>query len=231
MYTIKLTNTINTTMINTINNKVFRNANEAYEYIHDRILQDGVEFGDTKALFNVGFYITDPKDRKIVNKEREWKEDYAEAEWQWYLSGERSIRALGNIYGKIPEIWKRMADDDGNVNSNYGWQWQRNKQIDHVVRLLRVDPNTRQAAISIYDCKEYDSYTYDTPCTYAVQFTIVHNRLDMCVTMRSNDLWYGFCNDQYQFSKLQEMVSKRLEIETGIYYHFAHNMHLYNDKI
>ncbi len=218
-------------MINTINNKVFRNANEAYEYIHDRILQDGVEFGDTKALFNVGFYITDPKDRKIVNKEREWKEDYAEAEWQWYLSGERSIRALGNIYGKIPEIWKRMADDNGNVNSNYGWQWQRNKQIDHVVRLLRVDPNTRQAAISIYDCKEYDSYTYDTPCTYAVQFTIVHNRLDMCVTMRSNDLWYGFCNDQYQFSKLQEMVSKELDIETGVYYHFAHNMHLYNDKI
>ena len=218
-------------MINTINNKVFRNANEAYEYIHDRILQDGVEFGGTKALFNVGFYITDPKDRKIVNKEREWKEDYAEAEWQWYLSGERSIRALGNIYGKIPEIWKRMADDNGNVNSNYGWQWQRNKQIDHVVGLLKVDPNTRQAAISIYDCKEYDSYTYDTPCTYAVQFTIVHNRLDMCVTMRSNDLWYGFCNDQYQFSKLQEMVSKELDIETGVYYHLAHNMHLYNDKI
>ena len=218
-------------MINTINNKVFRNANEAYEYLHDKIIQEGVDFADTKALFNVGFYITDPKDRKIVNKEREWKEDYAEAEWQWYLSGERSIRALGNIYGKIPEIWKRMADDNGNVNSNYGWQWQRNKQIDHVVGLLKVDPNTRQAAISIYDCKEYDSYTYDTPCTYAVQFAIVHNRLDMCVTMRSNDLWYGFCNDQYQFSKLQEMVSKELDIETGVYYHFAHNMHLYNDKI
>ena len=70
-------------MINTINNKVFRNANEAYEYIHDNILQHGVPFGDTKALFNVGFYITDPKDRKIVNKERKWSEEYAEAEWQW----------------------------------------------------------------------------------------------------------------------------------------------------
>ena len=218
-------------MINTINNKVFRNANEAYEYLHDKIIQEGVSFGDTKALFNVGFYMTDPKDRKIINRERKWNEEYAEAEWQWYLSGERSIRALGNIYGKIPEIWKRMADDNGNVNSNYGWQWQRNKQIDHVVGLLRVDPSTRQAAISIYDCKEYDNYMYDTPCTYAIQFTIIHGRLDMCVTMRSNDLWYGFCNDQYQFSELQEMVSKRLEIETGVYYHFAHNMHLYNDKI
>ena len=218
-------------MINTINNKVFRNANEAYEYIHDRILQDGVKFGDTKALFNVGFYITDPKDRKIINRERKWSEEYAEAEWQWYLSGDPHINTLGEIYGKIPEIWKRMADDKGYVNSNYGYQWERNGQLDRVIQMLQDNPDNRQCAISIYDGKEIDDYSHDTPCTYAVQFTIVHNRLDMCVTMRSNDLWYGFCNDQYQFSKLQEMVSKRLKIETGVYYHFAHNVHLYNDKI
>jgi len=218
-------------MINTINNKVFRNANEAYEYVHDQIIQNGADFGDTKALFNVGFYMTDPKDRKIYNRERAWKEDYAEAEWQWYLSGDPNIKALGDIYGKVPEIWKRMANEAGNVNSNYGWQWERTSQLEIIIDMLKNKPDTRQAAISIYDAKEISDYANDTPCTYAVQFTIVNNRLDMCVTMRSNDLWYGFCNDQYQFSKLQEMVSKRLEIETGVYYHFAHNMHLYNDKI
>ena len=218
-------------MINTINNKVFRNANEAYEYLHDRIIQDGVDFADSKALFNVGFYITDSQDNKIINRERNWKLDYAEAEWQWYLSGDPSTQKLGEIYGKVPEIWKRMANASGDVNSNYGWQWGRNGQIDYVVNLLKNNKDTRQAVITILDMKEHDEFTYDTPCTYAIQFTIVHNRLDMCVTMRSNDLWYGFCNDQYQFSKLQEMVSKRLNIETGTYYHFAHNMHLYNDKI
>ena len=218
-------------MINTINNKVFRNANEAYEYVHDQILQHGVTFGDTKALFNVGFYITDPKDRKIINKERAWKEDYAEAEWQWYLSGDRNISKLGMLYGKIPEIWKRMEDNSGNVNSNYGWQWQRNDQLDKVINLLKHDKYTRQAAISIYDAKEFDSYSYDTPCTYAVQFTIVDNRLHMSVVMRSNDLWYGFCNDQYCFSKLQELVAKEINIDVGMYYHFAHNLHIYNDKL
>ena len=224
-------NTINTIMINTINNKVFRNANEAYEYIHDRILQDGVKFGDTKALFNVGFYITDSQDNKIINKERNWKQDYAEAEWQWYLSENRNINKLGEIYGKIPEIWKRMADSDGNVNSNYGWQWGRNDQIDMVIETLKHKKDTRQATISIYDGKEISDYAFDTPCTYAIQFTILHNRLDMCVTMRSNDLWYGFCNDQYCFSKLQDMISLELGVEPGVYYHFAHNMLLYNDKI
>ena len=218
-------------MINTINNKVFRNANEAYEYLHDRIIQDGVEFADTKALFNVGFYITDPMDNKIINRERNWKQDYAEAEWQWYLSGNRNISELGKLYGKTPEIWKRMADDKGNVNSNYGWQWERNAQLDMVIETLKQKSETRQAAISIYDGKEITDYAHDTPCTYAVQFTIVHGRLDMCVTMRSNDLWYGFCNDQYCFSMLQGLVAHELNVEPGVYYHFAHNMHLYNDKI
>jgi thymidylate synthase len=138
-------------MINTINNKAFRNANEAYEYMHDKIIQHGVDFGDTKALFNVGFYITDPKDRKIVNTEREWNQDYAEAEWQWYLSGDKNVAKLGELYGKVPEIWKRMADENGNVNSNYGNQWARSNQLNHVVKLLRTSEHTRQAAISIYD--------------------------------------------------------------------------------
>ena len=218
-------------MINTINNKVFRNANEAYEYLHDRIIQDGIDFANTKALFNVGFYITDPLDNKIINRERNWKQEYAEAEWQWYLSGNRNISELGKLYGKTPEIWKRMADDKGNVNSNYGWQWQRNAQLDMVIEMLKQKPETRQATISIYDGKEITDYAHDTPCTYAVQFTIVHGRLDMCVTMRSNDLWYGFCNDQYCFSMLQGLVAHELNVEPGVYYHFAHNMHLYNDKI
>ena len=218
-------------MINTINNKVFRNANEAYEYLHDQIIQNGVDFADTKALFNVGFYITDPKDRKIINKERKWNEEYALAEWEWYLTGDPNVKALGDIYGKVPEIWKRMADGNGKVNSNYGYQWERNGQIDMVCEMLKQNPDTRQACISIYDGKEISDYAFDTPCTYAIQFTIVHGRLDMCVTMRSNDLWYGFCNDQYQFSRLQDLMAFRLDIETGVYYHFAHNMHLYNDKI
>ena len=211
--------------------KTFKRANDAYEYYHDKIIREGVKFGDTKALFNVGFYIENPLDNAIENTERKWNPEYAEAEWQWYLSGDRNIAKLAELYGKVPEIWKRMAYPNGNVNSNYGWQWRRNDQIDYVVNLLIEEPETRQAVITILDMKEHDTFAFDTPCTYAVQFTIVNNKLDMCVTMRSNDLWYGFCNDQYCFSKMQEMVSNELNIEPGMYYHFAHNMHLYNDKI
>ena len=166
-----------------------------------------------------------------IRDRRKWSLGYAEAEWQWYLSGDSNVRKLGEIYGKIPAIWQKMADSSGEVNSNYGWQWMRNAQLSHVINKLRDYPDTRQAAISIYDAKEIAKYHHDTPCTYAVQFSIIDDLLCMSVYMRSNDLWYGFCNDQYQFANLQELVASMLGIEIGWYYHHAHNLHLYNDKI
>ena len=209
----------------------FKNADEAYDYFHNEIILNGVDFADTKALFNVGFTMEDPTDYAIHNVERGFNVVYAEAEWDWYMSGDPSIYKLGEIYGKIPPIWKRMANEDGDVNSNYGYQWMRNDQISYVAKLLRNNPDTRQAAISIYDAKEHDKYNNDTPCTYAVQFTVLDNKLNMSVYMRSNDLWFGFCIDQYCFSRLQKLMSKMTGYETGTYYHHAHNLHLYNDKI
>jgi thymidylate synthase len=209
----------------------FKNANEAFKYFKWQIPEYGIEFDDTQALFNVGFYLENPMDNLIEDQDRNWKWDYAEAEWQWYLSGDNNIEKLGELYGKVPEIWKRMADDSGCVNSNYGWQWERNDQLDYVIDLLKHNPRTRQAAISIYDRKEGYMYDNDTPCTYAIQFTIQAQHLNMCVTMRSNDLWYGFCNDQYCFSKLQELVAMKTGLLIGSYYHFAHNLHLYDNII
>ena len=211
----------------------FKTANDAFHNLYWRIKADGINFADTKALFNVGFEIQEPRANAILNStvKRNWSIEYAEAEWQWYLSGDRNISRLGKLYGKVPAIWKRMADAEGNVNSNYGWQWNRNGQLDKVIGQLQNNPDTRQAAISIYDGKEMRDYSYDTPCTYAVQFTILNNKLNMSVIMRSNDLWYGFCNDQYQFSNLQKLVAHETEHDVGTYYHFAHNLHLYNDKI
>ena len=209
----------------------FKNASEAFDFYYGTIPYEGIDFAGTKAMFNQGFIIEKPWERMIDNEKRAFNMEYAEAEWQWYLSGDPNVDKLGEIYGRVPQIWERMADADGEVNSNYGWQWERDHQLDKVVAQLKNNTDTRQAAISIYDGKEISRYKYDTPCTYAVQFTVLKGKLNMCVVMRSNDLWYGFCNDQYCFSMLQNLVCTRTGYDMGTYYHFAHNLHIYNDKL
>lgn len=203
----------------------FKNAQEAFEHYYELISKTGVDFDNTKTLFNQGFTILNPLDNNISSKYRKWNPIYAKREWDWYLSGNPNAEEIS----KYAPIWKKMMDLNGNVRSNYGWQWERNNQLQKVIEKLKNNNNTRQAAISIYDGKEIKTYSKDTPCTYAVQFTIHNKKLNMAVMMRSNDLWYGFCNDQYCFSKLQELVANQVNIEVGEYYHFAHNLHIYNN--
>ena len=201
------------------------NAKFAFEYLYDYISEHGEDFSDTKAIFDVGITLLHPSKNEISTSWRSWNLTYARREWDWYLSGNPNAE---DIAKKAP-IWYKMMDSDGNVRSNYGWQWQREHQLDKVVAMLRDNPNTRQACISIYDGKEISTYRNDTPCTYSIQFTVRNNLLYMSVYMRSNDLWYGFCNDQYCFSELFSLVSKETGYKMGYYYHHVHNMHIYND--
>tara|TARA_R110002110_G_scaffold153929_1_gene347641 strand:+ start:414 stop:1049 length:636 start_codon:yes stop_codon:yes gene_type:complete len=205
----------------------FINAEEAFGYFYDNINRFGEDFDDTKAIFNVGFYIHNPLDKLIRQEFRGWNKDYAEFEWKWYVKGDPN----GLEISKRAPIWNKHMDELGDIRSNYGWQWNRESQLDRIIDKLHADKNTRQAVLSFYDGKEIGTYQYDTPCTNSVHFQIIKNKLCMTVNMRSNDIWFGFCNDQYCFSKLQELVAKELEIEVGWYYHFSSNMHLYKKHL
>ena len=204
--------------------KVYSNAEAAFEDLYDKINSEGVDFAGTKALFNVGFYIENPMLHAINTPWRKWNANYAKIEWQWYLSGDRSAVEIA----KYAKIWYSCMDYKGEVNSNYGWHWQRNGQLKYVIEELKRNRESRRASITIYDAKDRYNFENDTPCTYAINFMIVDNKLNMSVMMRSNDLWYGFCNDQYCFSMLQLTVANELDLAIGTYYHFTNNMHVYN---
>lgn len=210
------------------NNWVYENANQAFSILANRIAGDGEMPGNnTIRLQNVGFYIAYPERNHITEEWRQWNAKYAEREWNWYLSHSRDVSELQ----KHAPVWKRMHGGDCQVNSNYGWLWNRNKQLQKVIEKLENNPDTRQAWLTLYDGKEIDDYDYDTPCTLNIGFKIQENPtlkiLNMTVLMRSNDLIFGFCNDQYCFSQLQKYVASRIGATVGDYYHFAQDLHIY----
>ena len=55
-------------MISTKSN--FKTASEAFDYMYIKIKNKGVDFDNTKALFNVGFYIHNPSDKQIKARYR-----------------------------------------------------------------------------------------------------------------------------------------------------------------
>ena len=208
---------------------VFENADEAFDFYFDEIQRSGIEHSGAVAIFNEVFTILNPRDSEIKLPWRKWQRGYADNEIEWYLSGDPNIKRFEAIRGDkpVPAIWYDHADEDGNVRSNYGWQWQRNQQIDYIVQELQRNQESRRALVTLYDGKEHDTYGHDTPCTLNYHWQVVEGKVNMTVMMRSNDLVWGFCNDQYVAAFLLDGIAQRLALPVGELTWFASNLHIY----
>ena len=113
--------------------KVFKNAQEAFESLYDEIDSKGFQNGNgTKKLTNIGFKILNPLDNKINTPFRKWSLTYALREFEWYMSANRSIEEIK----KFAPIWDKMHGGNNIVNSNYGYQWKRNEQLRKAIDKL-----------------------------------------------------------------------------------------------
>jgi thymidylate synthase len=203
---------------------LYKNATDAFEALFVDIMQIDEDFAGTKAIFNEVFTLVNPSDKVIITPERKFNTDYAEYEWNWYLKGDRDATEIA----ERAKIWKQMMVPGTNeVNSNYGYFWKLNDQLQRAITELRFNPQSRRAIVVHYDINELDRYKYDTPCNDVLNFYIKDGKLHLSVFARSIDLVYGFCNDQYTFAKLMEMVAYQLEIPVGEMHWMVTNLHIY----
>ena len=163
----------------------------------------------TFELTGVSFRATEPVIFGYPN------EKYIDAEIRWYQSRSRNVNRLFEMYGKEVQIWKNVADNGGQINSNYGWcvyDEQNYEQFNNVYNELRTDKNSRRAIMIYtrpsmhYDCNV--NGMSDFMCTNSVQYLIRDGYLQAIVNMRSNDAVFGYIND-YAW---QRLVSKRLSL-------------------
>lgn len=101
-------------------------------------------------------------------------------------------------------------------------------QARYVVEKLKADSDSRQAVITLWN-PQMDNIEgkKDYPCTIALGFRIRRDKLNLSVTMRSNDVWWGTTYDVFQFTQLQHTIANQLGIEVGTYAHTAWSLHLY----
>jgi thymidylate synthase len=203
---------------------IYKNATDAFELLFSDINANGESFASTKAKFNVSFTLQDVSNKTVTTPQRKFNEDYAEYEWNWYLKGDRDASEIG----ERAKIWKQMmVEGTTEVNSNYGYFWNKNYQLSRVVQELKINKETRRAIVVHYDINELDRYKYDTPCNDVLNFYIKDDKLHLTVFARSIDLVFGFCNDQFTFDKLMEMVAFQLDIPVGEMTWMITNLHIY----
>lgn len=136
----------------------------------------------------------------------------------------------------VPELFthrvKKFAQftDGGVFHGSYGARVHA--RLVDLVELLKRDPFTRQAVLTIFDSRsDLGASKKDIPCTISIQFLRDREYLGMRVTMRSNDLWLGTPYDFVQFAVLQASIAQAVGLKVGNYVHAAGSLHLYERDV
>jgi thymidylate synthase len=96
------------------------------------------------------------------------------------------------------------------------------------VDLLRKDPLSRRAVVAIYDPRVDVNPGKDIPCNDFLQFQSRLGELHLTVTVRSNDVMWGWSGiNAFEWSTLQEIVASLLGISVGTLTFNIGSLHLY----
>jgi thymidylate synthase len=168
--------------------------------------------------------LTNPRNALITIKQRKLNYAYLIIEKMTYLS---QISKPDAIIDYNKNMVNYINPDTLDFDGAYGPRIANNKQLDYCYKLLKSDPDSRQAVVVIHDYRDKRS-SLDIPCTLSFQFLIREGKLNMITTMRSNDLMWGTCLDIPAFVFLQEVLASWLDMEMGEYIHNAGSLHFYD---
>jgi thymidylate synthase len=154
-------------------------------------------------------------------------------EFPWIIAGRSDVAWVGNYLPRAADF----SDDGLTWRAGYGprmraWPVEGYSGLDQlsaVVERLEEDPFSRQAVISLWDPDtDNQNGSRDYPCSNWLHFQVKDGALDLTVTMRSNDLIWGYSGvNAVNFTLIQELVATLLGVQLGVYRHVCDNMHVY----
>lgn len=216
-------------------NQNFPNARTAFMALMGDLFRNGTELnsrnGMVKELTNVCFTISMPFQRCILVKHRNDSIFHKVAETLWVMAGRNDVEWLESY---LPRA-KEWSDDGITWRGGYGPRLRNYcgadwcvDQVLECMDLLNKDPTSRRAVMSLFDPSRDFADTFDVPCNNLINWLIRDGRLNMSITQRSSDIYYGFSGiNTFEWSVLHQMMAHWTNTQMGSLTYFINSLHLY----
>lgn len=155
----------------------------------------------------------------------------AAAEVGWFLTGSQFPDGMG----PAGHIWSKFKEDDGSVIGAYGHRWRyhfKRDQIGDAAEALRRDPTNRRIVVSAWD-PGADGLTAvgqkNVPCPTHFSLSIVNNRLNMALFIRSSDVFVGLPYDVMGHAILMDAFARSINpsLRLGVLHVTLAHPHIY----
>lgn len=173
--------------------------------------------------------IQNPYERVLVDSVRQPNPYFHLAEFVWMMAGSNDAKWLSYYNANMLSF----SDDGKTFAAAYGNRWRyhfKYDQIKMVISILKKDPTTRRACITMWDPNVDLIQGKDIPCNTTIYFRVVGNELEMTVCNRSNDYIWGMMGANcVHMTMLQEFIALAIGKAVGCYRVFTNNLHIYTN--
>lgn len=211
----------------------YRNTGEAFTALLKEIVEEGHEVTvrelRTREICAQLIELDRPTERLLFVPGRNNNVFATIAESMWVLAGRNDLAYLTPYLERAPQF----SDDGGKTwRAAYGPRlrdWNGTDQLAEIVKLFGRDPNTRRAAMTLFDPDRDFVESNDIPCNNWLHFIARDGQLNLNVSARSTDIWWGFSGiNAFEWSLLLEMMAHWVGLDVGHLGFFTSSLHLYD---
>ena len=199
----------------------------------DGVLVQPSRGGATKEILHAAITINDPRQRWVASRQPSLNIAFAIAEVVWIMTGRNDLAFLKAWNSRLP----KYVGTGPELHGAYGHRLRHHLGVDQLTRVyeaIRSNPDTRQAALQIWDSSvdlpqpDGTPADLDVPCNLLSLLKIRAGKLEWLQVIRSNDLFLGVPHNFVQFMCLQEVMAGWLGIGCGAYHQVSDSLHLYD---
>ena len=135
--------------------------------------------------------------------------------WIWQLQS-NDVRELQKMNCHVWDEWMRP---DGTIGKAYGYQIRKYKQVDHLLDMLRHDPQNRRMIVTLWNIEDLPDMALQ-PCAFQTLWDVSDGRLNCMLVQRSGDMGLGVPFNMTQYAVLIHLIA-----------HVINNAHIYENHV
>lgn len=200
--------------------------------VQDKNVADNPDF-ETIELMGTMYCLKSPDLHEILNVA---VDKGISPDWLMLEAAERLNLALenknpGTAWELNRDLWEEFIRD-GVFSYSYAERWHQ--QIPYVINLLKINPHTRQALMTMYST-EKDLMNWNgrdrVPCSVSYHFLVRENKLNLIYYQRSCDFITFLLPDVYFSCSLLFHISEKTGIPQGDFIHFISSLHAFHKDL
>lgn len=146
--------------------------------------------------------------------------------WIWQFQS-NDVRELQKMNCHVWDEWMRP---DGTIGKAYGYQIRKYKQVDHLLDMLRHDPQNRRMIVTLWNIEDLPDMALQ-PCAFQTLWDVSDGRLNCMLVQRSGDMGLGVPFNMTQYAVLIHLIAQTVGLKPGLFTHVINNAHIYENHV